>query len=179
LKEKLNLANGTIKNLGRELEKKEKILAGIGAAGVNNQDRYKKLLGNYEKMRETDSDLTLEFPDNNSLQAHKTILKAHSTKFAEILSKNSPETIKISDFKFEIMKQVLDFIYSGELDFSAEDAADLLDVSQKFKIPVLKEFLVEHVDGNLNVDNFLAFYVAAKDEGFDETKEKALKFFAE
>jgi hypothetical protein len=145
----------------------------------NAQDRYKKLLANYEKLRETDSDIILEFPDNQTLKAHKTILKAQSSKFAEILSKNSPETIKISDFKFEIMKQVVDFIYSGELDFSAEDAADLLDVSQKFKIPVLKEFLLEHVDGNLNVDNFLAFYVAAKEEGLDETKEKALKFFAE
>ncbi len=143
------------------------------------QDRYKKLLSNIEQLRETDGDIILEFPDNKILKAHKTILKAHSSKFAEILSKNSPETIKISDFKFEIMKQVLDFIYSGELDFSAEDAADLLDVSQKFKIPILKEFLLEHVDGNLNVDNFLAFYVAAKEEGFDETKEKALIFFAE
>jgi hypothetical protein len=77
------------------------------------------------------------------------------------------------------MKKVLEFNSSGELDFSAENAADLLNVSQKFKIPVLRKFLLDHVDGKLNFDNFLAFYVAAKEEGMEETKQKALKFFAE
>jgi hypothetical protein len=79
----------------------------------------------------------------------------------------------------KMMKKVVDFLSSGELVFSAEDAADLLDVSQKFKIPALRKFLLEHIDGNLDVDNFLAFYVAAKEEGLDEAKKKALKFFAE
>jgi hypothetical protein len=188
LKEKLNSAHAENQNLLQDLKKKEKRIVDLEATvnggpatpSLNNaQDRYKKLLSNYRKLRETDGDLTLEFPDNNSLKAQKSILKAHSSKLAEDLSENSTETIKISDIKFEVMKQVLVFLYSGELDFSAEDAADLLDVSQKFKIPVLKEFLLEHVDGNLNVGNFLAFYVAAKEEGFEEAKEKALKFFGE
>ncbi len=188
MKEKLNSAHAENQNLLQDLKKKEKRIVDLEATvnggpatpSLNNaQDRYKKLLSNYRKLRETDGDLTLEFPDNNSLKAQKSILKAHSSKLAEDLSENSTETIKISDIKFEVMKQVLVFLYSGELDFSAEDAADLLDVSQKFKIPVLKEFLLEHVDGNLNVGNFLAFYVAAKEEGFEEAKEKALKFFGE
>ncbi len=181
LKEQQDQSRQEIQDLKRELEKKQEYLASLQKeASQNNVNQcYKKLLANCQNSRETDGDLTLEFPDNKTLKAHKSILKAHSSKFAEILSKNSRKIIKISNFKFEIMKQVLDFIYSGELGFSAEDAADLLDVSQKFKIPVLKEFLLEHVDEILNVDNFLAFYDAAKEEGLDDTKEKALIFFKE
>jgi hypothetical protein len=77
------------------------------------------------------------------------------------------------------MKKVVEFLYSGRLDGAAEDVPALLKVAGKLKIAVLRNYLLKQdVKELIGVQNFLAYYVAAKEENCEEAKTEALKFFA-
>jgi hypothetical protein len=76
------------------------------------------------------------------------------------------------------MEKVVSFLYSGRLDGAAEDVPALLKVAGKLKIAVLRNYLLWNVKEMIGVQNFLAYYVAAKDENCEEAKMEALKFFA-
>jgi hypothetical protein len=104
---------------------------------------------------------------------------AHSLKFAEIFAKTAPAIIKINDFRFEIMSKVLDFLYIGKVGVGPDEVADLLNCAKKFKIRVLKIFLLGQPKELININNFLVFYLEAKAENLEGLKENALKFFAE
>jgi hypothetical protein len=101
-------------------------------------------------------------------------------KFAEIFAKDAPAIIKINDFKFEVMSKVLDFLYTGKLEVAPDGVPDLFECAKKFKIHVLKIFLLEQpLKELINVENFLDFYLEARAENLKELQENALKFFAE
>ncbi len=76
------------------------------------------------------------------------------------------------------MEKVLSFLYSGKLEVASADITGLLSVAGKLKISLLKKYLLENVKSEVNVQNFLAFYIAAKEENCEEAKMEALKFFA-
>jgi hypothetical protein len=101
-------------------------------------------------------------------------------KFAEMLSANRSElTIKMSDFNHKTMEKVLELFYFGKFEFDAEDVNDLLDLARKFKIPVLKKYLLDRIEGKISIENFLAFYVAARKENMENKIKFAMDFFAE
>jgi hypothetical protein len=77
------------------------------------------------------------------------------------------------------MEKVVSFLYSGTLDGAAENIPALLKVTGKLKIAVLRNYLLKQdVKELIGVQNFLAYYVAAKEENCEEAKTEALKFFA-
>jgi hypothetical protein len=77
------------------------------------------------------------------------------------------------------MEKVVSFLYCGRLDGAAEDVPALLKVAGKLKIAVLRNYLMKQgVRTEMNVQNFLAYYVAAKEDNCKEVNIEALKFFA-
>jgi hypothetical protein len=76
------------------------------------------------------------------------------------------------------MEKVVSFLYSGRLDGTAEDVPALLKVAGKLKIALLRNYLMKDAKELINIQNFLAYYVAAKEENCEEVKMEALKFFA-
>jgi hypothetical protein len=76
------------------------------------------------------------------------------------------------------MEKVVSFLYSGRLDGTAEDVPALLKVAGKLKIAVLRNYLMKDAKELINIQNFVAYYVAAKEENCEEVKTEALKFFA-
>ncbi len=182
-----------------ELEKlrKENHDLNDGRLSPNSMDTCSLLLENYKKIRDQNCDLTLELAGEKTLSVHKTILMgkliisdplyksliffiyfpAHSSKLAEIFSTAVPSILNLPEFTHEIMEKVVSFLYSGRLDGATEDVPALLKVAGKLKIAVLKNYLMKNAKDLLNVQNFLAYYVAAKEENCKELKTQALKFF--
>jgi hypothetical protein len=76
------------------------------------------------------------------------------------------------------MEKGVSFLYSGRLDAAPGDVPALLKVAGKLKISVLRNYLMKHAKELMNIQNFLAYYVAAKEENCEEVKTEALKFFA-
>jgi hypothetical protein len=165
----------------------------------NSQDTCSLLVKNYKKIRDKKCDLILELAGGKTLSAHKAILMgklliiihppfliidqfsspAHSSKLAKFLSTSSPIILELPEFTHEIMEKVVSFLYSGRLDGTAEEVPALLKVAEKLKIVVLRNYLLKpDVRTEINIQNFLPYYVAAKEEKFKEVKTEALKFFA-
>ncbi len=83
------------------------------------------------------------------------------------------------EFTQEIMEKVVSLLYSGRLEGATDDVPALLKVAGKLKIAVLRNYLLKQSAKELmNVQNFLAYYIAAKEENCEEVKIEALKFFA-
>jgi hypothetical protein len=76
------------------------------------------------------------------------------------------------------MEKVVSFLYSGRLDGAAGDVPGLLKVAGKLKIAVLRNYLMKDAKELINIQNFLVYYVAAKEDNCEEVKTEALKFFA-
>jgi hypothetical protein len=76
------------------------------------------------------------------------------------------------------MAKVVSFLYSGRLDGNPGDVSTLLKVAGKLKISVLRNYLLKNAKELMNVRNFLAFYVAAKEENCEQVKIEASQFFA-
>jgi hypothetical protein len=115
----------------------------------------------------------------NTLKIDYNLITAHMEKFEEMLSANgSGLTINMSDVNLKTMEKVLELFYFGKFKFDAKDVNDLFDLARKFKIPVLKKYLLNHIE-EINIDNFLAFYIASKEENMENKMKFALDFFAE
>jgi hypothetical protein len=76
------------------------------------------------------------------------------------------------------MEKVVSFLYSGQLDGAAGDVPGLLKVAEKLKIAVLRNYLIKNAKELMNVQNFLSYYGAAKEDNCEQVKKEALKFFA-
>jgi hypothetical protein len=64
------------------------------------------------------------------------------------------------------------------LEGAAEDVPNLLKVAGKYKIAVLRIHLLKNMKELINIQNFQAYFVAAKEENCEEAKMEARQFFA-
>ena len=91
---------------------------------------------------------------------HKFVLIAHSDVFNAIFQhKDSVENIqshmKITDFTSEVVNQMLEFLYFGELpeQMSNENLMELLKIAEKYHLEMLKSVVEENL-----VSRFLYYY---------------------
>ena len=89
------------------------------------------------------TDVTISTWDGVLFNAHKVILTACSELFQIILSKNPsphPTIILPQDITAHNFKDLLQFIYKGEIQVEANSLDDFLQLSDKLKIQGLYEF---------------------------------------
>ncbi|XP_023234165.1 uncharacterized protein LOC111633770 isoform X2 [Centruroides sculpturatus] len=79
--------------------------------------------------------------DGMSLKAHKVVLSSSSTYLEKYFSEEAPRetTFSIRGAKFEEMKAIVDFIYSGEVDVFSHSLTNILRIAQNLKIRGLME----------------------------------------
>ncbi len=105
---------------------------------------------------------------------------AHSEKLAEVLSKSNANkiTVRIANGQFKVMEKVINFLYSGKLDFSPNDVCGLFEAANGLKILVLKKFLMQQIREKFDGNDFLAHFAAAKVQSIEDGLE-SLNFFEE
>ena len=127
-------------------------------------------------------DVTI-YVGNRSFRAHKAILAARSKVFASMFSSKSGEqtnsTVKIKDLKPETVKVMLDFIYTGKVDYLdfSKSSGELLDAAEKFDLKRLKELCIEEMYRSLEYDyrNVAKILEVADTHSIPDLKEAALK----
>ncbi|XP_067121456.1 zinc finger and BTB domain-containing protein 26-like [Centruroides vittatus] len=79
--------------------------------------------------------------DGMSLKAHKVVLSSSSTYLEKYFLEEAPQdsTFSIRGAKFEEMKAIVDFIYSGEVDVFSHSLTNILRIAQNLKIRGLME----------------------------------------
>ena len=100
----------------------------------------------FRKLRYEDDfyDVTLVSEDQQQVSAHKVVLSTCSEYFKNVLRKNkhSHPLLCLNDVNFSELKNILDYIYLGQLQILEEDLNQFLKIAQRFQI----EGLMEAVD---------------------------------
>ena len=130
----------------------------------------------FRKLRNNDDfhDVTLVSDDQQQVSAHKVVLSSSSEYFKNILkaNKHSHPMLCLSGVNAEDLKNILDFVYNGEIQIYNEYLDQFLDIAHRFKLKGLiqgdKEFFSDRTTtdfvGNVNLDMDEIFTVNAHDK---------------
>ena len=92
----------------------------------------------FKKLRTSDHfyDVTLVSDDQQQLAAHKVVLSASSEYFKNILTSNkhSHPMLCLNGVNTVDLKNMLDFIYNGEIQIYQDNLDNFLDVAQRFQL---------------------------------------------
>ena len=124
-------------------------------------------------------DVTLVSDDFKQIPAHKLVLSASSEYFKTILqqTKQSQPLICLDGVNSEDLKNVLDYVYDGEVKIHQEDLDRFLSLAQRLKLEGLLEELLTK-DEELNTNNSDSKFDpelwedSAKDFGVSNTEQK-------
>jgi speckle-type POZ protein len=87
-------------------------------------------------------DFKIETNDGEVFDAHKSFLAVHSPVFEAVLKQDTEESrtnhVKIEDINGKTMKELLRFIYTGNIEDGKEVARELLTAADKYQIEKLK-----------------------------------------
>ncbi|KAJ8675662.1 hypothetical protein QAD02_011448 [Eretmocerus hayati] len=121
-------------------------------------DDFEKLIDNDEF-----SDVVLEM-ENKKLYAHKSILanksQVFTAMFTHSMKEKEQDLVEIEDVSYDVMKELLRYIYSGKVNDLGKIAKDLFVAADKYLIENLKKvcenYLVHHTNAE-NVFEYLNF----------------------
>ena len=92
----------------------------------------------FRKLRTSEHfyDVTLVSDDQQQVQAHKVVLSSSSEYFKNILTSNkhSHPMLCLSGVNKEDLKNILDFIYNGEIQIYQDKLDIFLDIAQRFQL---------------------------------------------
>ncbi|CAL8116487.1 unnamed protein product [Orchesella dallaii] len=115
-----------------------------------------------------------------SFKAHKAILSAPSSVFAAMFNANMMEremaTVKIDDYDKEVVKGMLDHLYTGETTVMANRAQKLLQIAEKYNLEGLKEDCEYSIAHKLNKDNVAEILALAHTHNAPILKSHAISF---
>lgn len=95
------------------------------------------------------------------LNAHKAILAVRCKSFLDYICQSSEETklvVQVDDIKPEVMKIILQNIYTGSTEGFAQCTKQLLDASVKFRLPMLQQQCETILCGQIQLDSVLELY---------------------
>ena len=112
------------------------------------------------------------------LHAHKVILSSKSPVFAAMfehdMMENRLNIVKIQDLSYEVLKKMLNYMYTGEVDLkdisllAAAEKYELLDLKRKCELQLCEE---------INQNNVLEYLKYADLYNADNLKKKTIEFF--
>lgn len=120
--------------------------------------------------------------ENNEIPVHKVIVAAFSPVFLAMFNANMRETAEnelvVEDSRFDIMKKVVEFMYSGKIDseLPVDDLLCILDVSEKYGIMNLKKLCEEILILKISVRNVCTIFEYAKLYEAHNLKTSAIHF---
>ncbi|VDN82195.1 unnamed protein product [Brugia pahangi] len=117
------------------------------------------------------------------LPAHQIILSARSPVFAAMLEPHTEEAknsrVVFPDIDFEVMQELLLYMYTGRSPNLSNMALDLLAAADRFQLPGLKEMADQVLRTGLIVESACRYLVFADMHNARELKSDAIKFIAQ
>ncbi|XP_071033390.1 speckle-type POZ protein B isoform X2 [Parasteatoda tepidariorum] len=116
--------------------------------------------------------------NNQSIDAHKSILSARSPVFSAMFSQNTMETqVKIVDTDFDTLKLLLDFLYTdtvNEMDY--DRARNLLMAADNYQVLSLKKKCLSFLKSHVSVKNVCEILRLADLFSDSQLKSNAIDF---
>jgi speckle-type POZ protein len=112
--------------------------------------------------------------------AHKSVLAARSRVFQAMFHAEMVESkqnaVEISDFEDDVVKAMLEYMYSGETPSLSEKAPDLMQIAEKYELMGLKEDCEHAIAANLTIENAAEVLVLAHLHSANKLKPKVIEF---
>ncbi|VDN17349.1 unnamed protein product [Gongylonema pulchrum] len=128
------------------------------------------------------TDFTIVAGDRE-LPAHQVILSARSPVFAAMLEPHTDEAknsrVVFRDIDFEVMQELLLYMYSGRCPNLSTMALELLAAADRFQLPGLKDMADQVLRNGLMVESACRYLVFADMHNARELKADAVKFIAQ
>ncbi|XP_065199982.1 speckle-type POZ protein B-like [Planococcus citri] len=125
------------------------------------------------------ADFTVSIGDEQ-FRVHKAILAARSEVFASMFKHNLKEQnencLKIIDMDQTVFREMLRYIYTGNLSKLEEMAVDLLPAAEKYNLQELKTMCEHQLVNRLSAKNAVDCLLLADMYGAGFLKKKALRF---
>ncbi|XP_044739264.1 speckle-type POZ protein-like [Chrysoperla carnea] len=125
-------------------------------------------------------DATLSVADGKEFQVHKTILAARSPIFAAMFDHEMEERklnrVNITDIEYDILHELLKFIYTGKVDNLQTMASELLAAADKYALERLKILCEKELCRNLSIENAAETLIFADLHGANQLKAQAINF---
>ena len=114
-------------------------------------------------------DITLVSIDNIEFKAHRNVLSAASPYFDKLLQSNMKENregiVRFEEISGSVVEDVLEFIYTGTVDVTQENAEELIAAGNYLIIPSLKTISGRVLERKMSYANCIStFYLAEKYE---------------
>lgn len=128
------------------------------------------------------SDFTI-VAGGREMRAHRAILSARSPVFAAMLEHHTEEfknsQVNFPDIEYEVMHELLTYIYSGRSPNLSNMALDLLAAADRFQLTGLKEMADQVLRSGLTVESACRYLVFADMHNAQDLKVDALRFIAQ
>ncbi|KAJ8675639.1 hypothetical protein QAD02_011425 [Eretmocerus hayati] len=140
-----------------------------------------KEFDNFEKLVDNDQFSDVVFTvDNKKLHAHKNILANRSeifaAKFTTEVNKNSTTVIELKEIEYDVMKELLRYIYVGYVNDLEYIAMDLFVAADEYSIENLKKMCERQLTQHISAENVLEFLNFASDYDVPILKLQCLEF---
>lgn len=186
LKDRGLLVHDTLSLLAKITLVGEDVIVGGNGSSKKDQDAAAsicRLSTDIESMLDTGrfSDCVIacggqEFP------CHKLILAARSSVFDAMFSHDMKEQIRnrveIEDLDVNIVKDMIDYIYSGQVIELESKASGLITAAEKYDLQELKRMCVTSLCNGIRYDNVLDMLVLVETYDLPELRKSALEFTA-
>ena len=124
---------------------------------------------NIQRKQDYLCDITLVSKDNIEFKAHRNVLSAASPYFDKLLQSNMKENregiVRFEEISGSVVEDVLEFIYTGTVDVTQENAEELIAAGNYLIIPSLKTISGRFLEREMSSINCIStFYLAEKYE---------------
>ena len=122
---------------------------------------------NIQRKQDYLCDITLVTNDDREFKAHRNVLSAASPFFCKLLESEMKENregiVRFEEISATVMEDVLEFIYTGTVEVTQENAKELIAAGNYLIIPSLKTFSGRFLQGEMSDTNCIStFYFAEK-----------------
>ncbi|XP_022799748.1 kelch-like protein 12 [Stylophora pistillata] len=128
-------------------------------------------------------DIILVSKDNSEFKAHRNVLSAVSPFFCKLLQsdmkENRERVIRFDEISGSVMGDVLEFIYSGTVEVTQENAKELISAGNYLIIPSLKTVSGRFLEGEMSNSNCISTFYLAEKYDCDELICNSRKFIHE
>ena len=138
---------------------------------------------NIQRKQDCLCDVTLVTNDDREFKAHRNVLSAASPFFCKLLQSDMKENregiIRLEEISGSVMEDVLEFIYTGTVEVTQENAEELIAAGNYLIIPSLKTISGRFLEREMSNSNCIStFYFAEKYE-CDELVTNSRRFIHE
>ena len=154
-----------------------------------NADDLKRIaLSDFENYLEEQEmcDVVLKASCGKTLKVHKFLLSARSPVFRAMFKtdmvENKNNIVKINDIEYNVLKELLRFIYAARVENLDILVVGILDAAEKYQVKGLKDICEDHLRKYVKIDNIVETLVLCNRFNMDTLKIQVanlMKMYAE